>query len=361
MSLRYYAVILAGGKGERFWPLSTSRRPKQMLSLTGERSLLAMAVERVGDIIPPQRVLVITNAELVDASRKDLPELPSENIVGEPEGRDTAAAVALAAALVAARDPDGVFCILTADHVMGDLELFRRTIQASADMAAANEVIVTIGMKPTEPSTSYGYIEAGEKLEGAGEPEFFRVRRFVEKPDTETARGYIGTGRYYWNSGMFIWSIATLRAGFKKHAPHLHKLMDELQKVAGSPGFIERLAELYAPLEKISIDYALLEKADNIVMAKGVFAWDDLGSWPALDRHFEHDPEGNVGIGDVQLLDSRRNIIFSRGRLTALIGMEDCIVVQTDRVTLVCPKERSQEIKSMVRRLQADGSYGEVL
>jgi len=356
-----YAVILAGGKGERFWPMSTARRPKQLLNLMGERSFLALAVERVRDIIPPERVLVITNAELVEASRAAAPELPPENIVGEPVGRDTAAAVALAAVLVEARDPKGVFCTLTADHVIGDLDVFRHTLQASADLAAREEVIVTIGIKPTEPSTSYGYIEAGDQREGPEGVAFFRARRFVEKPDEDTAQRYLDTGRYYWNSGMFVWSPSTLRAGFKRHAPHLRHLMDDLRPFVGAADFTDRVSAVYAALERISIDYALLEKSDNIVMAKGVFAWDDLGSWPALERHFAKDEDANVRVGDVQVLDAQRNIVFSEGRLTALIGVEDLVVVQTDRVTLVCPKGRAQEIKAMVRQLTDAGSYGEVL
>lgn len=356
-----YAVILAGGQGKRFWPLSTSRHPKQLLSLMGEKTLLQMAVDRVRDVIPIGNIIVLTNRQLVEASRAAAPDLPPENIVGEPFGRDTAPAVALSCLLVAERDPNGVFAVLTADQVMKNIPLFQRTLTEAADIAATEDVIVTIGIAPDEPSTSFGYIETGESFAEKSEIEFMRAERFVEKPDAATARGYLQSGNYLWNAGMFIWSVKTLRAGLERHTPHLTAMMDRLAPSVGTDSFPEDVAAEYSRLEKISIDYALMEKADNIVVARGTFEWDDLGSWPALAGHIDSDPDGNVVVGDLQALDAGDNIVVSQDRLTALIGVKDLVVVQARGVTLICPKDRAQDVKAMVDKLAADGGYGEVL
>lgn len=356
-----YAVIMAGGKGERFWPLSTSRRPKQLLSLVGEETLLAQAVNRLTGLIPPERVFVITNADLVEASRAAAPTVPPENIIGEPVGRDTAAAIALGALLVQARDPDACFCVLTADHVIGDLDLYREVLRQSLHYARKENVLITIGMQPDTPSTGYGYIRSGSAVHEQSGISFLKAEQFVEKPDAATAQSYLDSGDYYWNSGMFIWSAQSLEKALRKHQPALGELMDRLRPVIGTDQFMEGLTEAYASISKISIDYALMEKADNIVMVRGTFAWDDVGSWPALARHFAADAANNVAIGSSAAHDSSGNIVYSKGRLTALVGVQDMIVVQTDGVTLICPRDRAQEVKKLVEQLKQSGNYDEVL
>lgn len=350
-----YAVILAGGRGERFWPLSRAARPKQLLALVGERPLLAQAVERLAGLVPAERVLVITNIDLVDASRAAVPELPAENIIGEPVGRDTAPAVALAAALIKARDPNGVFAILTADHIMGDLPRFRETIAAGMDIAETGESLVTIGIKPDEPSTGFGYIEQGDAFKTVRGIPFNRVQRFVEKPDRATAESYLASGRYAWNSGMFIWSVAAIQQALLQHHPELGALIDEWAVAASTSSFASQLATSYEAVRKISIDYAVMEKAKNIVVAAGTFAWDDVGSWPALERHFPADGGGNVLIGDAAEVRSKHNIVYSQDRLTALVGVEDLIVVQADDATLVCHRNHAQDIKELLAKLRAAG------
>ncbi len=357
----FFAVILAGGKGERFWPLSTSRHPKQVLALVGDKPLIQQAVDRLQDFIPADRVYIITSEDLAEAIRRAAPELPPENVVGEPVGRDTAAAIALGAVLIQARDPEGVFCVLTADHVMGNLEVFTSTLREGLALAARQEVLVTIGIPPTEPSSAYGYIEAGTSLGAGGPVEFLRAQRFVEKPARETAEAYLKGGRHYWNSGMFLWSVRTFCAGLEKHCPPLAEMMRRLAAVGGGEAFATAVGREYAQLKKISIDYALMEKADNIVMAVGQFAWDDVGSWPALENHLPKDTSGNALRGDCEALDSSGNIVLSEGRLTALIGVKDLVVVQAEGVTLVCPKDRAQDVKKMVERLRADGRREQVL
>ncbi|WP_160300739.1 mannose-1-phosphate guanylyltransferase [Kiritimatiella glycovorans] len=356
-----YAVIMAGGKGERFWPLSTSQHPKQLLSLVGKRPFLAQAVERLEGLVPPERVWVVTNRDLVDATRAAVPEVPAEQIVGEPMGRDTAAAVACGGALIKARDPDGVFCILTADHVIGDLPLFRSTLRGAMDLAAGEDLLLTIGIEPSEPSTGFGYIEAGEPYAEREGVSFHRAARFVEKPDRATAGEYCASGRYCWNSGMFVWSVPALQRAFDEYRPQLSGLMDELSAAAEAGTLDEAMARTYPELEKISIDYALMEKASNIVMARGTFAWDDVGSWPAVRNHWAADEAGNTVQGTCETLDGGGNIVYSPDRLTALIGMEDTVVVQAEGVTLVCPRDRAQDVKKLVGKLREKQGYENLL
>ncbi len=361
MSDSMYAVILAGGKGERFWPLSTSTRPKQLLSLVGDKPLLAQAVERLDGLIPPEQVYVITNEDLVGASRQAAPQVPPRNVIGEPVGRDTAAAAALGATLVKARNPDASFCILTADHVMGDLDVYRATLRESLQLARQEDVLVTIGIPPDAPSAGYGYIEAVDVHGEYKGIRFLKANRFVEKPDVDTAKRYLDTGTFYWNSGMFIWSVQAVEKALRRHCPELAEMMDRLLPVVETQEFSEALSREYNPLRKISIDYALMEKADNILMVCGTFAWDDVGSWPALEHHVERTSEGNTVVGDCQVVDAAGNIVYSSDHLTALIGVRDLVVVQSDGVTLICPRDRAQDVKKLVEKLKTDGRYDRLL
>jgi len=357
----YYAVILAGGRGERFWPLSTAKHPKQLLSLVGEKAMLAQAVDRLEGLIPPERVMVVTNKDLVEPSRMAAPQLPPENIIGEPVGRDTAPAVALSAAVVKARDPDGVFCILTADHIIGNLELFRGTLRDSLAIASREDVLITIGIQPTEPATGYGYIQLGDEFKADGKTHFRKARRFVEKPNLATAESYVSSGEYAWNAGMFIWSVKSIEQALLRHRPAIGSIINVICDQAKAGKLEDVLENVFVNAEKISIDYAVMEKAQNIIVAKGVFAWDDVGSWTALENHFPKDDHNNTLIGQCVVMDAAGNIVFSKDRLTALIGINDSIVVQSERVTLICPRDRAQDIKQMVVTLRAAGAYHEVL
>lgn len=352
MNAESYAVILAGGRGERFWPMSTYRRPKQLLSLVGRRALLADAVYRIRAIIPEKRILVITSIDLQDAVRRLLPGLPSANVIGEPFGRDTAAAITLAAALIKARNPHAVFCVLTADQVICDAAIFRRTLKDALARAAGADVLVTIGIKPKFPSTGFGYIEAGARLSGCSRTAFYQAKRFVEKPDAHTAARYVKAGRFYWNSGMFVWSLSSWERALRRHCPALTCFLDTLTPLVGRPGFYARLKRAYAGLEKISVDYAVMEHSDNIVMAAGRFAWDDVGAWSALEKHFPKDGRGNVIVGHGELIESSGNIVLADNGLVALLGVDNMVVVKAGAVTLVCRKDRSQEVKRMVEQLR---------
>lgn len=356
-----YAVILAGGKGERFWPLSTSRRPKQLLSLVGGEPLLEMAVRRVQGLIAPERVFVITSADLVDATRAIATELPGENVIGEPVGRDTAAACVLGNSLVKARSPHGALCILTADQVMGDIDLFRATLSEGFSLVMSGDILMTIGIRPAYASTGFGYIEAGDAVNSRGTVSFVKAIRFVEKPDRATAEAYCRSGRFFWNSGMFVWSVTSFRRALGRHVPALAEAADRIEAAALTPDLARCVADEYSKLPRISVDYAIMEKADNIVMAKGEFAWDDVGSWRAIAKHFDQDGSGNTLIGKCEAIDSSGNIVMSDAHLTALVGVQDLVVIHTGKATLVCHKDKAEQVKKLVQHLLQTGKYNEVL
>src|SRR5579862_5513190 len=311
-----FVVIMAGGKGERFWPVSREKAPKQLLALLGERSFLQQAVDRVLPLVPLRNILIITNEAQAPEVRKQLPKLPKENIIAEPIGRDTTAAVTLGAALVGARSTTGVMAVLPADHVIPEEKKFQQVLADAFDLAGRGQAIVTIGIQPTEPISGYGYISVGEALpppQGAKpyKTSFFRAEQFVEKPNFDKALEYLNSGRYRWNAGMFIWSFVTITEGLQKHQPEMYAACQRWFKVANVPAKLSKvLAKEYPELKKVSIDYALMEHAQNVIVADGSFQWDDLGSWTALGRHLKADAEGNCAVAEFIHVDGARNIIF---------------------------------------------------
>jgi mannose-1-phosphate guanylyltransferase len=290
--------------------------------------------------------------------------LPKENVVAEPMGRDTCAAVTLGAALVGARSTTGVMAVLPADHVIPEEKKFKQVLSDAFDLAAQGQAIVTIGIKPNEPATGYGYIQTGNELPtpaGAKKTKtiFFKAERFVEKPDFATAQEYVNSGQYRWNAGMFVWSFITVTNGLEKHQPEMFAACQRWFKVANNPAKLAKvLAKEYPEIKKVSIDYALMEKAQNVVVADGAFAWDDLGAWPALARHLKPDAEGNCAVGDFIHVDAARNIIFdarTKNRTPiAVVGLRDSILVQTDDAVLLAHKSQAQKIKELVKKLGED-------
>ena len=353
--MKPYAVIIAGGRGERFWPLGRAARPKQFVDLFGGRPLIRVAADRLDGVVPPDHLFVVTSRDLVAATREALPDLPPAQIVGEPVGRDTAAACALATELVAhaAGSDSATLAILTADQIMADVPAFRRTLSDAFAVASASPVIATIGIEPTHPATGYGYIEAGEPIGTGTATAFHAVRRFVEKPDAETAARYLAGGRHLWNSGMFIWTVRTFRDALRRFQPALSEGFAALAPALAEDRLDAALETLYASLGRISVDYAVMEHADNIVMARGAFGWDDVGAWTALPNHFPADPDGNVRIGDTEVLDASGNILLSReeGHLVAVLGARDLVVVHTKDATLVCPKSEAARLKTLVQQI----------
>lgn len=350
-----YIIIMAGGRGERFWPVSRERKPKQLITLLADRSFLQQTVDRVKPVAPLENILIITNAVQAAAVRRQLPELPRRNIIGEPCGRDTCAAVALGAALVGARSGNGVMAVLPADHVIPDEAKFRRVLIDSMALAKRESALVTIGIQPQEPATGYGYIQVGNKLAKSLKSTFFTAKKFVEKPNLAMAKRYLKSGNYRWNAGMFIWSYETIAAELCRQQPQLFEVAEKWRGIRSLVKLNAALARDYPKLKKISVDYAIMENALNIVCADGVFGWDDLGSWPALARHLKPDAAGNCTVGDLVQVDSANNVVFdartrNRAPIT-LVGISEMIVVLADDAMLVARKSESQKIKQIVAHL----------
>lgn len=341
-----YAVILSGGSGERFWPLSTPDRPKQFLTVFGGKSLIRQAVDRLKGVVPTNRVLIITAENLVPATREELPELPLANIIAEPCRRDTAAAVATACGVVAARGgEDAVAAILTADHLMGNVQAFRRVLKDACTAAAQTDTIVTMGISPSHPATGFGYIRVGKPCALETPTVFFKAAKFVEKPNEATARRYLATGRYVWNAGMFVWRVRTMKAALKVGSQALADLAEAVSQVKDPTPV---LAARYPALTKISIDYAVMEKAKNILVSRGDFGWDDVGTWAAADRHLRTDARRNVAKGAVTLLDCENAVAVAEGPEIAALGVKDLVIVTTKDHVLVAAKDRVQDLKRIL-------------
>ncbi len=355
----FYAVVMAGGRGERFWPVGRAARPKQFVDLFGGRPLIAHAVGRLRGLVPPERILVVTSRDLVAATRRALPALPPSQILGEPCAKDTAAACATATAWVKALGgADATMSILTADHLIADEASFRRVLRDAASFAARRPVLGLIGIRPTRPATGYGYVELGGPCAGAGLPRGFRkVRRFVEKPDLGTAAAYVESGRFVWNSGMFVWRAGTFLDALAAHAPALAAMAERLAPAFAAPPrrLAAALVREYAKLERISVDYAVMEKADNLVAARGDFGWDDVGAWPSAGDHLPHDEAGNAVHGRVETLAAKGGVFVNAqpGHLLAVLGADDLVVVHTADATLVCTREAAPGLKPLVKRIAA--------
>lgn len=328
--------------------------------------MLAQTLERLDGLVPPERIIIITNAEQAAAVAEVCPSLPTENIVSEPVGRDTAAAVGLAQVLVRARDPQGSLAMLPADAAISDHAGFRRTLAASFAACEAEPVIVTIGIPPTFPSTGYGYIDAGEAWQDFDEMTAKRVKTFREKPDEETAKGYIAAGTFSWNAGIFVFTAQTIASCFTQYAPELNGALEQINEaIRGGRPTDAVLSELYPGLMKISVDYAIMEpaSADNrIVTIAANFDWDDVGEWPAVARHRPQDAAGNCVHGEGWVKDGSGNLVVTEGgHRIALLGCEDLVVVQTSDATLVCPKSKAQDIKKLVKELAEAEGWSELM
>jgi len=348
-----HIVIMAGGVGQRLWPMSRRKTPKQLLPLITENSLLQETVKRVHGRVQPSEMLVITNKSQVAAVRGQVPDIPAENVVGEPVGRGSAAAIALAAAMIEKKEPDGVMAVLSADHVISPAERFWQAIEAAAKTVERDpECLVTLGMVPEFPATGFGYIHRGVLVHEHEGTAVYDVRRFVEKPDLHTATEYFKSGEYYWNGGMFIWRADTIMKWFERLMPSLYRAAREIQKSLDSPDLAGAIAEQYNTIKSETIDYGVMEKAENIKVVEAAFQWDDVGSWQGLEKWRERDEHGNIVAAEHVGLDTRNCIIMGRGQLIATIGLDDIVIVRTDDAILVCRKERSQEVRDIVNTLK---------
>ena len=334
----FKAVILAGGSGERFWPLSTPERPKQFLRVFGGASLIRQAVSRLDGLVSSKDVFVVTAKNLVAATRKELPEIPKCNILGEPMRRDTGAAVALGVGL-AASDADPVIGFFSSDQMVANPKAFRKVVSKAVTIARRKPVIVTLGIKPTYPATCFGYISP-------------KTRTFVEKPDAKTAKKYVKAG-YLWNAGMFIARASTFRGAFAAHAPELERLTrleTDGTRSRSTAIAVGSLAKLYSALPKISFDYAVMEKSKNVEVVPGDFGWDDVGSFAAFDKYFPHDSRGNVREGPCTVVEADGNICVARSARISLLGVKNLVVVTTPDSVLVADKSRLTDMKKLFKR-----------
>src|SRR6266481_8306564 len=351
MSNPIYALILAGGSGERFWPLSRRNRPKQLLRLVSERTLLEETVARLDGLVPPERILILTNVEQEQGVRDLLERFPKQNIIAEPAKRDTAAAVALGAGWVAARDHSATMLALPADHVIADRAAFQETMKTAAAAAEETGALITIGIKPTWACPGFGYIEQGEpvRLRSDGKIAVHRVVRFREKPNVDLAESFLRKGNFRWNAGKFVWSVPTVLSEFNRHAPELADFISQLR----APGNLERvLCERFSKLPRISFDYAIMEKADRVLVVEASFDWNDIGSWRAVANYFKNDEHGNAANRIITALDSSNNNVFEEdGTTVALLGVRDLIVVRTQDALLICHKHEAERIKELIGKI----------
>jgi len=345
-----YAVVMAGGTGTRLWPLSTPEKPKQVHSLLGEETLFQMAVRRIMPVVGLDRVLVVAGRGVVEELRRQEPGIPGVNYVVEPEGRGTAPCIGLAAAHVARRSPGAVMVVLTADHHIGDVEGFHEAVWAAVEAAEAGH-LVTLGVEPTGPSTGYGYIEHGGLVERLHGHTVLRVERFTEKPDLETARGMVASGRYSWNSGMFVWRVDRILEELRAHMPGLHRRLSEIGDAVGSPRYGEALEAVWADVPRETIDYGVMEKAADVVVVPVDFGWSDLGTWGSVMSLLPADQDGNVVRGRHLGLDTRGSLIYGGDRLIATVGVRDLIVVDTGDALLICDRSQDQRVKDLVEML----------
>lgn len=345
MSDNIFAFVMAGGSGERFWPMSRQSTPKHLLRLLDDRTLLESTVERLRELVPLENTFVLTNAAQIEATRAAVPFLPEKNIVAEPVKRDTAPACALATAIARACNPEAVCIVLPADAMIHDADAFRSCLADAVELADRTGAIATLGIPPTFPATGYGYLETADPLPtGSSGSSIRKLARFVEKPDLETARQYLDAGNFLWNAGVFVWRASAFLEEAKRQLPPLADFIESMRSIEDLPS---HLAERFASLPKISVDYAIMENAASIATVLARFDWDDVGAWTALPAHIPSDAQGNCIRGPVVQTASRDNIAVSNGRLIALCGVENLVVVETPDAILVCRKDAVQEVKAL--------------
>jgi mannose-1-phosphate guanylyltransferase len=360
-----HAVILAGGRGTRFWPRSRTRTPKQLLNIVGRDTMLEQTVARLTPLFPASRQWVVTNSEQAAAVRQQLPRVPQSHILAEPLGRNTAAAIGLAAAHLLhggmGKENDAIMAVLPADHYIGKASRYLKIVRAALHVAHANGTLVVLGIPPSRPETGFGYIERarGRALDAEGVP-VFSVRRFTEKPSLKLARKYVSSGRYFWNAGMFFWRVSTFLGNLEKFLPKTHDALMRLAGEIGTSRYAPTLARVYPQLENISVDYAILEQATRLTATPSVFVlpaevgWSDIGSWAAVYELLARKSGENVSAGRHVALDAHGNFLWSPKKFVAAIGIRDLVVVETEDALLLCPLDRAQEVGKIVKWLEAE-------
>jgi len=348
----FYALIMAGGGGTRLWPLSRKLRPKQMLSLVDKDSMFRLSVTRLLPLLPAERIFVVTGAAQMDALCDDVPELPRENFIIEPFGRDSGPAAALGVAHIHSLDPDAVIAILTADHYIRDIEGFRNTLCAAYDVALQG-YIVTLGIEPSHPATGFGYIQRAEELQISRSLKVYHSAGFKEKPDVQTALSFLESGLYYWNSGMFIWTAAQAMAEFERQQPQIFATLQAIIADFGTPAYPKTIARLWNDMTAISLDYAIMERAERMTVIPVNIGWSDIGSWAALYEELTATTDANVVIGTGQhiKIDTQGTLVHSE-RTVVTIGLDDLVIVDTPDVLLICKRDRAQDVRQAIQHLK---------
>ena len=347
-----YCVIMAGGSGTRFWPRSREACSKQYLSLYGKKSLIQSTLARFNGIVPWKDIYIVTKQSQEEMIDKHRLKVPKENIIFEPFAKNTAPCIGLAAIFVQRRDADGVLIVSPADHLVQKKSRFYKTIRACVQLAKDNDGMITIGIKPNRPSTGYGYIQIDKDLNTIESAKAFSIKTFAEKPNLATAQRFLSSGDFYWNSGMFIFRVSVFMKAVKKHLPELYDGLMEIKKFFDKPNFNEVLQTVYQQIPGISIDYGIMEKIHNVIMVQGDFVWNDLGSWEQVYKLGSKDDSGNVVSGETVLVDVKNSYIHSSKGMVAVLGLEDIVVVQEGGATLICPRDRAEDVKRVVDRLR---------
>lgn len=347
--MNLFAVIMAGGIGSRFWPRSKERSPKQLLNIFGDRTMIQETVLRLEGVVKKNNVYIITNKVQKEEIVRQLPDLPEENIIEEPFGRNTAACIGLASILIKSKAEDAITMILPADHIIKDIEEYHKTLMQAANFADKSKGLVTIGIKPTRPETGYGYIQIEENEVTEN---IHKVYTFAEKPNYATAVRFLESGDFFWNSGMFIWHVDSILREIEKYMPDLYEGLNELTPAINSADFNNKLANVYGKLRKISIDYGIMEKSHNVYLTRGEFSWSDVGSWEEVYQLSEKDENGNAIIGKVFTEMTVDSYIYSPDKFTSVIGVDNLIIINSDNALLICRRDQSQDVKKIVDHLK---------
>jgi mannose-1-phosphate guanylyltransferase len=356
--LRAFAVILAGGRGTRFWPRSRTRTPKQLLDIAGGDTMLRQTAARIAPLFPPGQTWAVTNTQQAPAVRRQLHRVPMWQVLAEPAGRNTAAAIGFAAIHIRHIAEDGVMAVLPADHYIADAAKYRALVRAALHVAATPGKLVVLGIPPTRPETGFGYIELGGRPQHVRGAKVFAVRRFTEKPPLATARRYVASGKYLWNAGMFFWRVSTYMDVLRRFQPKIHALLEDLAATIGTPRYDRALESVYPRIENISVDYAILEPSTQQKIGPSVsvipaqVGWSDIGSWEAVYELLAKQKGANVTEGSHFLLDATGNLVWSPRKFVAAIGIHDLVVVETSDALLICPRNRAQDVGKVVKWLE---------
>ena len=351
--MAFYALIMAGGVGTRLWPLSRRNRPKQSLRLVGERTMFEHAVDRIAPLFQPEQIFVVTGAEHITSLAAQSPELPPENFIIEPEGRGTAPCIGLGTIHLRRQDPEAVIAVLTADHFISDIARFRQALTAAARVAEDGH-LVTLGIKPLSPSTGFGYIKHKESLGVVEGFPVFRAERFTEKPSLETALHMVESGEYSWNSGMFIWRMDRILEEFQRQMPEFYVQLAEIEATLGTSGYEATLGRVWPQVDRQTIDYGVMEGAEDVAVIPVDIGWSDVGSWASIFELLQADEEGNVVVGPHVGIDTHDTLVLGGKRFIATIGLEGMVIVDTEDALLICPREREQEVRGIVRHLERE-------